>query len=137
MEKTIFERIIEGELPASKIYEDADVLAILDITPINKGHALVIPKQRFNNIHDLPDPLFSKLMLTAKHIAMALKKIGMADGINILMNNEAAAGPHVTNHAHIHVIPRLLNDGYAVWEGRNVYSPHEKEVVAEKIIAAL
>lgn len=137
MEKTVYERIIDGEIPSSKVYEDADVLAILDITPVNKGHTLVIPKQRFNNIHDLPEELFAKLMVTAKRVATALKKAGLADGINILMNNEAAAGPHITNHAHIHVVPRLVGDGYEVWEGRDLYTPGEMESVAHTLKSTL
>lgn len=136
MEKTIFERIIVGELPSTKVFEDDQVFAILDITPVNKGHVLVVPKTRFSNIYDIPEELFAHIMKVTKKVAIALKIALNAEGINIIMNNEKAGG-HITNHAHVHVIPRYTDDGYKSWEGKDLYATGEKEETGKKIREAL
>ncbi len=110
MEKTIFEKIIAREIPAEIVYEDDVVLAFLDIKPINVGHTLIIPKQKFINIFDGDSEVLGHMMRVAQRIALALRELGACDGVNILMNNESPAGQEVF-HAHLHVIPRLANDG--------------------------
>lgn len=137
MEKTVFERIIEGELQSWKVFEDDLCVAILDITPVNKGHVLVIPKERYSNIYDIPKNLFTHLMGTVHTLAPAVKEATGADGINIIMNNEPAAGQLITNHAHIHIVPRFLTDGFASWHGTIPYTEGEKEVFAEKIKSSI
>lgn len=132
MEKTVFEKLAGGELPSWKVYEDEEVMALLDITPVNKGHVLVVPKKPFSNIYDLPPELFAHLMKIAQKAAIALKKSLGAEGVNIIMNNEKAGG-HITNHAHVHVIPRHTNDGHESWEGRDIYAEGEKEDFAKRI----
>lgn len=110
MEKTIFEKIIDREIPAEIVYEDDTVLAFLDIKPINVGHTLIVPKRKFVNIFDGDPEVLAHMLRVGKRIADALRTLGICDGINILMNNEAAAGQEIF-HAHLHVIPRKAEDG--------------------------
>lgn len=131
MNNCIFCKIIAGELPATKIYEDADVFGFLDIKPVNPGHTLVIPKKHFENIHDTPDDVCAKAMIAAKKIAGAIQKNLGAEGVNIGMNNGHTAGQLVF-HAHIHVMPRYGKDSFKLWAGKE-YKTGERELVAEKI----
>ena len=130
----IFCKIISGELPSSKVYEDNDVLAFLDIKPVNPGHTLVIPKKHFENIHDTPDDIFAKTMVAAKKIADAILKLG-AKGVNIGMNNGSAAG-QIVFHAHVHVMPRYGKDSFSLWVGKE-YDGNEREEGGKKIKTAL
>ncbi len=135
MNECIFCKVIKGELPASKIYEDSDVLAFLDIKPVNPGHTLIIPKSHFESIHDTPDELVAKMSIVAKKIAGAIQmKLG-AEGVNIGMNNGTAAG-QIVFHAHIHVMPRYGTDSFKLWAGKE-YRAGERERVAEKIKSVL
>ena len=114
----IFCKIVKGEIPSAKVYEDKNILAFLDITPVNFGHTLVIPKEHYKNIHDTPDDVLAKLFPVVKKIADAVKKGMAVEGINIGMNNGEAAG-QVVSHFHIHVMPRSPNDGHKLWHGKN------------------
>lgn len=134
MSPCIFCKIITGELPSTKVYEDAEVCAFLDIKPVNPGHTLVIPKKHFENIHDMPDALVGKVAIAAKKVADAILKLG-ARGVNIGMNNGEAAG-QIVFHAHMHVMPRYGNDSFSLWVGKE-YDGNERERVAERMRAAL
>ncbi len=128
----IFCKIVSGEIPAERVYEDNDVLAFLDIHPFNPGHSLIIPKIHFENIYNLSDATLIAITSAAKKIASAIKQATRASGINLLMNNEPAAGQLVL-HAHVHVFPRFLNDGYPS-RGPYIYKdPRESTALAEKI----
>lgn len=127
----IFCKIISGEIPSSKIYEDNDVFAFLDTKPVNPGHTLVIPKKHFESIHDTPDEAVSKMIVVAKKIAGSIQKNLKAQGVTIGMNNGEAAGQSVF-HAHIHVMPRYSTDTHKLWSGKD-YKSGERESVAEKI----
>jgi histidine triad (HIT) family protein len=134
-EKTIFEKVISSELPHYKVYEDEETFAFLDINPNNYGHTLVVPKKPYKNIFELPADVIAKLFQVVQKIAIAVKKAVEADGINIVMNNEPAAG-QIVFHAHIHVIPRFENDGG--YNGRHLTYPEGKAVeIQNKIIANL
>lgn len=136
METTIFEKIIAGEVPAEIVYEDDRILAFLDITPVNVGHTLIVPKKKFVNIFDADPEVIAHMARTAHHIACALKEVTSCDGVNILMNNGAAAGQEVL-HAHMHVIPRLIDD-HAYQPVHNIpYDAHEGKEVAEKLKSKL
>ncbi len=111
----IFCKIIAREIPAEIVYEDDLAFCFLDAHPLNGGHTLVIPKQHHQDIYALPNDTAGHLFQTATRLARAIKKAVAADGINIGMNNEVAAGQAVF-HAHIHVIPRYADDGYAMWQ---------------------
>ena len=133
MSDSIFTQIIKGTIPSSKVYEDDDVIAFLDIHPVNKGHVLVVPKKQYKTIYDTPEETLAKMMVVAKRLAIAIKKAVNADGINIIMNNDPAAGQMVTDHVHLHVIPRHIGDGFREWFGVGTYMGDEMNQYAEKI----
>ncbi len=101
----IFARILRGELPCHKVYEDDKVLAFLDIMPRAPGHTLVLPKSPARNILDIPPDDLAAVATTAQKIAKAAMKVFNADGITIQQFNEGAGG-QVVFHLHMHVIPR-------------------------------
>lgn len=131
MDDCLFCKIIEGGIPAYKVYEDDNFLAFLDINPINPGHTLIIPKEHYENIYELPDELMEKAGPLIKKIALAIKRGTSAEGINLGMNNEKAANQLVP-HAHFHIMPRFAGDGHTHWQG-TPYLGKEAEQVAEKI----
>lgn len=106
---TIFDKIIAREVPATIVYEDDKVLAFFTIEPINLGHTLIVPKEPFINIFDGDPIVLGHMMVVAQKISRALKVAGLAEGVNLIMNNEAAASQEVF-HAHLHVVPRRAND---------------------------
>ena len=132
----VFCKIIAGGIPAEKVYEDDETLAFLDINPVSEGHTLIIPKDHFENIHTIPDEAWCRVMLAVKKVATAVRHATNADGINLGMNNEAAAG-QIVMHAHIHVMPRHHDDGKALWVGKAYKTPEEAQTFAEKIKAEL
>lgn len=99
MNESIFTKIIKGEIPCHKIYEDADVLAFLDIHPVQPGHTLVIPKQQIEFVWDVDDELYAKVMLVSKKVAVRLKQV-----INTKYVGSQVVGVDVP-HAHVHLIP--------------------------------
>ncbi|HDD45997.1 MAG TPA: HIT family protein [Candidatus Aenigmarchaeota archaeon] len=110
MEECLFCKIVAGQIPAEKVYEDSDVIAFLDINPRNPGHTLVIPKKHFSDLLEMDDEYAMKLFVAVKRIAKAIKDGIKADGISISQSNGRAAG-QVVNHMHVHVIPRFFNEG--------------------------
>ena len=135
-EKTVFERIAAGEIPARIVYQDDVAIAFLDRSPNHPGHTLVVPRAPHANIFELPDDVAAHIFVVAKKVAAAVKTAVGAEGINIVMNNGEAAGQDVF-HSHIHVIPRHPNDGG--YRGlHNAYANDaEADAVAEKIRVAL
>lgn len=131
----IFCGIVSGSIPAYTLYEDAHTLAFLDIHPNNPGHTLVIPKAHAANIYNIAPSDLHTLMDTTQKMARAVKQAMEADGINLSMNNDQAAG-QIIFHAHMHVIPRFLHDGYKHWP-QHSYPPDEAERITEKIKAAI
>ena len=105
----IFCKIINGEIPSKKIYEDDKVVAILDISQATKGHTLVLPKKHFDNLLTIDDSYYADVMLRAKKLAKAITKAFNACGCNILNNCGEAAGQTVM-HFHVHIIPRYNDD---------------------------
>lgn len=131
MNDCLFCKIIKKEIPSEKVYEDEYSYAFLDIKPINPGHTLLVPKKHFANLYEMPDEVLANLAPTIKKLAIAIKKAVGADGINIGMNNDSAAGQLVF-HAHIHIMPRFKNDGHEHWHG-TPYQGGEKEEIATRI----
>lgn len=131
MNDCLFCKIVEGKIPANKVYETDKILAFLDITPVNEGHTLVIPKEHYENLFELPDNLLEKIAIELKHIGKAVQKATNSGGINIAMNNREAAG-QIIPHAHFHIIPRYLADGQKLMHGRK-YEPGRIEIITEKI----
>lgn len=115
-DECIFCKVIEGTIPCEKIYEDEHTLAFLDIHPINRGHTLVIPKKHTTSIYDIARKDFEYLMGIVRDLAPKIGQTVKANGINIGMNNDRAAGQLVF-HAHVHIIPRFNNDGFKHWYG--------------------
>jgi histidine triad (HIT) family protein len=113
MTDSIFSKIIRGEVPSHKIYEDDHVIAILDINPLSEGHALVIPKEPAETIDALSDEFAAAVGRVLPRITRALKKVTGATAVNILQNNGADAGQAVP-HVHFHVIPRFKGRGVPV-----------------------
>ena len=105
MPETIFSKILRGEIPCHKVYEDAQVLAFLDIFPLSKGHTLVIPKETAATIDALSDESAAALGLVLPRIARAVMRVSGASAYNIVQNNGAAAHQAVM-HVHFHIIPK-------------------------------
>lgn len=125
MDNCIFCRIVSGDIPSSKVYEDDEVLAFLDISQATKGHTLVIPKQHVRNVLEMNEDAASTVFSRVPKIARALKKATGASGMNIIANNEEIAGQTVF-HAHIHLVPRYGDkDGLAI-----SYTEHEPDFEA-------
>jgi len=135
MTECIFCKIVKGEIPSEKVYEDDTVYAFLDIAPINKGHTLVIPKQHYEKFLETDNPALADLTTKTKKIAKAVKKAVRADGINIGINNDKAAGQLVF-HTHFHIIPRFDNDGLKTWPNKE-YEEGEMPDYAKKIAKLL
>ena len=131
----IFCKIIRGDIPCEKIYEDEDTFAFLDSKPVNPGHTLVIPKKHSEDIISVDEKEWLAVMKTAKKIAHAIEVSLRPAGINIGMNNRAPAG-QVVFHAHVHVMPRSNNDGYELWHGKP-YGDGEAAKMKKKVVAAL
>jgi histidine triad (HIT) family protein len=128
----IFCKIIAGQIPATKIYEDQVVVSFLDIGPISDGHALVIPKQHFEKLHECPAELLGQVSLRLGKIAQAVAKATGCDGYNVLCNNGRAAG-QIVEHLHFHIIPRTTGDGvFNRWPAYK-YPQGKIEAIAEQI----
>jgi histidine triad (HIT) family protein len=134
-EDCIFCKIIDGEIPSAKVYEDDHVYAFLDISQVTKGHTLVIPKVHTKNIYETPAEVASELFARVPKIANAIKAAYQPAGLNLLNNNEPAADQSVF-HLHIHLIPRYgEGDGYSAnWKVHtNDYKPEDLQRIAMEI----
>jgi len=132
MEDCLFCKIISGEIPATKVYEDDMTFAFLDIKPTNIGHTLVVPKKHSRNILDIEKEDLCAVYKTSQKIAKAIMKGLKVDGINITSNNEPSAGQLVF-HSHVHIVPRLETDGFRHWQGKRKYNEGEDIETAKMI----
>lgn len=112
-EDCIFCKIVNGEIPSATLYEDNLFKVIFDISPANPGHALILPKNHYDNLFDLGEEESRHLLETAKKIAVALKEEFAYEGLNLLQNNGELAGQSEF-HFHLHLIPRYPNDNQKV-----------------------
>lgn len=131
MNDCIFCKLINGDIPRMPVYETDHVISFLTIQPVNPGHALVVHKHHHENIFDTPEKDLAEIMVAAKHVAEKVKKATNADGINISMNNGAAAGQAVL-HAHVHVIPRFGKDGFKHWPHKDA-TPEDLKTMTERV----
>jgi len=131
----VFAKILRGEIPSTKIYEDDKTLAFMDVMPQADGHALVIPKEPAENIFELSPQDATALMATTQKIAKAVKNGLGVPGIMIAQLNGAPAGQSVF-HVHFHIIPRSGGADFRL-HARSMESPDKLKVFADKIKAAL
>lgn len=129
MDGCIFCKIANGEIPSNTIYEDDDFRVILDNGPATKGHALVLPKQHYADLFEIPEEKAAGAIKVAKKVAGLMKEKLSCDGLNLVQNNGSVAGQTVM-HFHLHVIPRYENDGQKIlW---NPTSPSAEELIQIK-----
>ena len=133
--KNIFAKILRGEIPAVKVYEDDKTLAFMDVMPQADGHTLVIPKEAAENIFDLSPAGATALMATTQRVAKAVKKGLNAPGLMIAQLNGTPAGQSVF-HVHFHIIPKSAGADFRL-HAREMEKPEKLKAMAEKIIAAL
>ncbi len=122
----VFAKILRGDMPAHKLYEDADTFAFMDIMPRGDGHCLVIPKTPSRNILDVEPASLSAVAATTQKLARAVMKAFSADGVTVQQFNEAAGG-QVVFHLHVHIIPRF--DGVSL-------KPHTGQMEDQAVLAA-
>jgi histidine triad (HIT) family protein len=134
-DSNVFAKILRGEIPSVKLYEDDKTLAFMDVMPQTEGHALVIPKEKAENILDLSPEGAAALMVTTQKIAKAVKKGLNAPGIMLAVLNGAPAGQSIF-HIHFHVIPRAHGVDMGL-HARSMVDPKSLEPIAAKIRAAL
>ncbi|MCX6777397.1 MAG: HIT family protein [Candidatus Micrarchaeota archaeon] len=132
MEECIFCRIAKGGIPSSKVLEDENFLAFLDINPINKGHLLVIPKKHYGCFLDFPQDQLGPFFAFSQKAAKALIVTTKCDGFNLAMNNGRAAAQLVP-HAHLHIMPRFTGDGFAFDWPTKKYEEGEMDRLAKRI----
>jgi histidine triad (HIT) family protein len=112
---TIFEKLLSGELPCAKVYEDDLVFAFMDAGQVNDGHVIVASKKPYETILDIDEETTQRLFLVAKRIAHVVQDVFKAEGITLLQANKDAGWQSVP-HIHVHVLPRYKNDGVElVW----------------------
>jgi histidine triad (HIT) family protein len=128
--KTVFSQIISGEIPSYQIVTDHDYVAFLDINPVAKGHVLVVPKKEIDDIFDLSDATLADMMIFAKRIAKAMKKVIECQKIGI-----AVIGLEVP-HAHIHLIPITNESDMSFEKPRKQFSDAEFQAIAAAIADA-
>ena len=131
----VFAKILRGEIPCYKVYEDEQVLAFMDVMPQSDGHTLVIPKYEAENIYDLPVGPLQVLIATTQRIATAAQQAFNADGITLMQFNGEAAGQTVF-HIHFHVVPRYTDKPMAM-HARSVADKAMLEKHAEQLRSAL
>jgi len=132
----IFCKIIEGKIPCAKVYDQGGIFAFLDIAPVNKGHALVVPKKHHATLFDLPPDLGRELLTALKLVGQAVMQATGAAGLNVGMNNFEVAG-QLVHHAHFHLIPRHEGDGLKLWTQHAYESGEEMQKLAQAVKKAI
>lgn len=139
MSDCIFCKIVNGDIPAVKVFENDHVVAFLDISQVTKGHTLIIPKIHKENLYELTPEISSELFKVAPKIANAIKEAYQPVGLNLVNNNGEKAGQSVF-HFHMHLIPRYgEGDGFgAVWKSnQSNYTPDDLRKIADSISSEL
>lgn len=133
--ESVFTKIIRGEIPCHRVFENEHLLAFLDINPLSEGHTLVVPKQQVERLEDLPPQIAAEI---GRHLGALARRILATTGApayNVLQNNGAAAGQEVP-HVHFHIIPRRPGDGLGYrWKPKPA-APEALAALAERIRAA-
>ena len=126
---TIFSRIVQGEIPSIKIYEDEHTYAFMDIAPASRGHTLVVCKAELANLYEIDEVSLIAVAKTTQRVAKAIQDVLNPDGLNIIQNNGSAAGQTVF-HYHVHLIPRWDGDGAV-----GLWQPHASDMNQLKALA--
>lgn len=128
----IFCKIANGEIPSKTLYEDEKFRVILDLGPAARGHALILPKDHYANLYELPDEMAGEVMKLAKKMATQMTERLGCEGFNLVQNNGELAGQTVF-HFHMHLIPRYRDDGQKIgWKPGEV-SQEELEEIREQV----
>ncbi len=133
MTDCIFCKIIKGEIPCLKIYEDSSTLAFLDANPRNLGHTLIIPKKHYETLDQIEEQDLQSVVKTTQKIAKSISQI--SKGYNLIQNNKKVAG-QIIPHVHFHIIPRKT-ETEITWVDSPKFSEHKMEEVANKIKSLL
>jgi len=140
MKDCVFCKIVDGTFTSSKVFEDNDILAFMDIQPVNVGHVLIIPKKHIEKATDLNESLAGKIFALAGKINKAIMKSEIkSEGVNYFLADGEAAGQEVF-HVHLHIIPRFRKDGFGLYFPAGYKNKHEiaeLDKAANKIIAVL
>lgn len=127
----VFSKILRGELPVARVYEDDHTLAFMDAMPQSDGHTLVIPKAAARNFFDLPAPQLAQLIVSTQHVARAVQQVFQPQGMRIMQFNEAAAGQTVF-HIHFHIIPcyegQPLREHNRDWADKDALAQHAQRL---------
>lgn len=136
MNDCLFCKIVRGEIPAAKVYEDDELIAFLDIKPVNPGHVLLIPKAHHETLLQTPPKLLESMMAMVPSLARAAMQATGSEGFNLACNTGTVAG-QVVFHTHLHIMPRKAGDGYELWHGEPYADQQEADRVANAIRSAL
>lgn len=128
----VFCKIVNGEIPSYKVYEDETFLAFLDISQASVGHTLVVPKKHYDNLLEADEETIGKLFKLATALAKQITKNLEVAGFNILNNNGTVAGQSV-HHLHVHILPRYENDAIVMKFTQNHLSESEMQTIVERI----
>ncbi|QRV16951.1 HIT family protein [Haloterrigena salifodinae] len=133
---TIFSQIVEGEIPARVVYEDETTIAFLDANPLAPGHTLVIPKDEYERLNDVPDDVAEDLYATVHRLVPAVEESVDADASTVAFNNGEEAGQEVP-HVHCHIVPRFEDDGagpiHAMFGGQEDIDDDRLDEIADEI----
>ncbi len=130
-ENCIFCKIANGEIPSATLYEDVDFRIILDLGPASRGHALLLPKEHYENLYMLPDELAAKALPVAKKMITKLTEVLGCDGYNVVQNNGETAGQTVF-HFHMHLIPRYKGDQVGLgWKMGELTDEERDDILAK------
>ena len=129
----IFCKIANGEVPSKTVYEDENFRVILDLGPATKGHALILPKEHYANLFELPEDTAAAAMKVAKKLSAQMVENLGADGLNLVQNNGEVAGQTV-KHFHLHLIPRYKDDGQNILWNPGKMSDEELEEIRKTIV---
>lgn len=134
MKDCLFCKIVRGEIPSQKVYEDDDVFAFLDISLATRGHTLIIPKEHYENIFDISEETLAKIAKTAKKLALDFEdKLG-ADGYNLVHSSKSAAQQEV-DHFHLHLVPRYVGDKIDLWKSKKEHPFKDDLDETQKILS--
>ena len=128
----IFCKLANGEIPTNKIYEDDDFTVIMDASPATKGHSLILPKEHYANLYEIPDEIAAKVFPLAKKLVSHMTEVLKCDGFNVLQNNGETAGQTVF-HFHMHLIPRYEGKEQILTWSNETFSDEEMKEICSSL----